>query len=241
MNYPSATSHQVLNSCIQVAEVRISRRLTMPCQINFRLNADLLEQIEQIKAKNQCLKLSNPKLATLRYYTLINSSLNIKITSVQERLSPLNFTTNYIFPDNQHLTVVRSLIDLEGQITQQIQQDLWHNPRLLERVINAHHWLIGQVLIQLPLKTPKPILRLLKVLLLLVWIIVAVYLWYFLPLNNLLKILIIYCSFYLAKKYLIALIKQQGKIYFLKAVFKGFLANTNRKRQIALNILSTLV
>lgn len=241
MNYPSATSHQVLNSCIQVAEVRISRRLTMPCQINFRLNADLLEQIEQIKAKNQSLKLSNPKLATLRYYTLINSSLNIKITSVQERLSPLNFTTNYIFPDNQNLTVVRSLIDLEGQITQQIQQDLWHNPRLLERVVNAHHWLIGQVLIQLPLKTPKPILRLLKVLLLLVWIIVTVYLWYFLPLNNLLKILIICCSFYLAKKYLISLIKQQGKIYFLKAVFKGFLAKTNRKRQIALNILSTLV
>jgi hypothetical protein len=167
--------------------------------------------------------------------------LNIKITSVQERLSPLNFTTNYIFPDNQNLTVVRSLIDLQGQITQQIQQDLWHNPRLLERVVNAHHWLIGQVLIQLPLKTPKPILRLLKVLLLLVWIIVTVYLWYFLPLNNLLKILIICCSFYLAKKYLIALIKQQGKIYFLKAIFKGFLANTNQKRQIALNILSTLV
>jgi hypothetical protein len=241
VNYPSATSHQVLNSCIEVAEVRISRRLTMPCQINFRLNADLLEQIEQIKAKNKCLKLSDPKLASLRYYTLLNSSLTIKITSVQEQLSPLNFTTNYIFPDNQHLTVVRSLIDLEGQISQQIQQDLWHNPRLLERVINVHHWLIGQILIQLPLKTPRRVLRLLKVLLLLVWIIVAVSLWCFLPLNNLLKIVIVCCSFYLAKKYLIPSIKQHSKTYFLKAILKGFLANTTQKRQIALNILSTLV
>jgi hypothetical protein len=228
--------HQILNSCIQVAEVRINRRLTVPRQINFRLNGDILEQIEQIKTKNQQLKLSSSNLATLRYYTLLNSLLKTKVNSL-----PLNFTTNYIFPNNQCLPVVRSLIDLKGQISQQIQQDLWHSPRLLERVLDAHHWLIGQILIQLPLKTPSRILRLLKILLLLVWVIVVIYLGSFLPLNNFLKILIICCSFYLTKKYLFTLIKQQGKNWFLKAILAGFLANTTQKRQIALNILSFLV
>ncbi|MGL4882453.1 MAG: hypothetical protein ACRC8K_15545, partial [Waterburya sp.] len=185
--------------------------------------------------------LSKSKLTTLRYYTLLNSSLESKANLVQERLSPLNFTTSYIFSDNQQLTVIRSLIDVKGQISQQIQQDLWHNPQLLERVVDAHHWLIGQILIQLPLKTPRLILLLLHLLLAIVWVIVTMYLWYFLPLNNSVKILIIFCLFYLAKKHLITLIKQQVKTYFLKAMFKGLLANTTQKRQIALNILSTLV
>ncbi|MGL5940574.1 MAG: hypothetical protein ACRC2S_09340 [Waterburya sp.] len=241
MNYPQVTNHQSLNSCIQIMEVKINRRLTLPRQINFRLNADILKQIEYIKAQNQQLKLSKSKLTTLRYYTLLNSSLESKANLVQERLSPLNFTTSYIFSDNQQLTVIRSLIDVKGQISQQIQQDLWHNPQLLERVVDAHHWLIGQILIQLPLKTPRLILLLLHLLLAIVWVIVTMYLWYFLPLNNSVKILIIFCLFYLAKKHLITLIKQQVKTYFLKAMFKGLLANTTQKRQIALNILSTLV
>jgi hypothetical protein len=235
-----ANLHKALNSCIQVTEMRVNRRLTIPHQINFRLNGDILAQIEAIQAKNQQLKLSKSKLATLRYYFLLNLPLDTKANSAWEQLLPLNFTTNYIFPDNQNLTVVRSQIDFKGQISQQIQQDLWHNPQLLEKVVNTHHWLIKQILIQLPLKTPSHVLRLLKVIFFFISVIVSVCFWYFLPLNNLIKILIIICSFYLSQKHLITLIKQQAKFWFIKAMGNQFLSNTTLKRQIAVNILMIL-
>ncbi|BAZ45737.1 hypothetical protein NIES4102_27630 [Chondrocystis sp. NIES-4102] len=248
MNYSVPNTNQILNSCIEINESHIHRRLTIPNQIVFRLNADLLQQIESLKAKDQQFQLEAAKLANLRYYTLINSPLEIqsnaanywqsKFTSIER--SSLSFSTNYLLSEQQYLTVIRSSISLEGYIAQQIQQNLWDNPQLCQRLLNAHYWLMEQILRQLPLKTSNNLFWVLKIIIFIIWAIALLTFWNFLPLPNLPKISIICCLFYLNQNYLIPHIKQPGKILLITALFNNYLINNTFKRQIALKIVQIL-
>ena len=155
----SVASDYILNSCIRIEEIRINRRVTVPRQIHFCLDSVILQQIEQAEAINQKLILSPANLANLRYYALINSLEKIdpiypsRFLPVSLKRSPLIFSTNYRSNScQQPLTLFRSVIDLEGKISQQIPQQLWDNPLLLERISQAHYWLIGEILDRLPLK-----------------------------------------------------------------------------------------
>lgn len=152
-----------VNSCIQVKERRISQRSSIPNQVYFHLDSSLIAQIEWIQKNNYKLILSPNNLANLRYYTLLNTPLeeidiylwrSAKFSSVLR--SPLTFSTNYLFPDSQQpVTLFRSVIDLDGKISQQINHDLWQNPQLLSQISQAHYWLIAEILEQLPLKHKK--------------------------------------------------------------------------------------
>ncbi len=249
MKNPQPTvDSNILNSCIQIDRAKINRKLTIPRQIVFRLDLEILSQIEQAKENNYKFTLSPSNLADLRYYVLLNylsaEQLNFheghlsKLISLER--SPLIFTSSYLFSHSQSKKVVRSIINSEGQISQQVQQDLWQSPQLLPRVINAHHWLILQILSQLPLKVNNSLARLLKSLWLITLFLFSIYLWVYLPIHILFKILIISFSVYLFTKYLQKTIKNKFRIWVLHGLINGFWSNSTKKHQIPWNTISAL-
>ena len=251
MNNQASTINNVVNSCIQVQEERISRRSTIPRQIYFRLDPDIISKIEKIQENNSKFALSPNKLTNLRYYVFLTSPITEKLSPIYSRQSSkpmlfeqssLTFSTSYLALANQQpVTVVRSAIDWEGQISQQIQQDLWHNPQLLYRVINAHYWLILQIIAQLPLKSKNHISWLVWGLWLPIAFVVSMAIWFFLPLNYLLKIIITFGVFYILKIYLKYLIKNKLKSWIIYHLIYGCLANKVKKRQIGFKLLGFIV
>lgn len=245
------TINDVLNSCIQIEESRISRRITIPRQVDFHLSSEIINSIEQIILNKQILSLSATNLANLRYYTLISSSIEeaLILNHPKQSIKPLFlkqsnliFSTNYLSSTNQKTSiVVRSVIDLEGKISQQIQQDLWQNPQLLHKILDAHHWLILQILTQLPLNKSKKHLWLHQSFFLLVIFIISFAIWYLLPLNYFLKIVVICGILYILKICIHYLIQKQLKRWIIHHLIHGFLANKAHKRQIGFNILSYIL
>ncbi len=248
MKNPQPTATNILNSCIQIDRAKINHKLFIPYQIVFRFNPEILSQIEQAKENNYKFTLSPSNLADLRYYVLLNyfsaEQLNFheghlsKLISLER--SPLIFTSSYLFSHSQSKKVVRSIIDSEGQISQQVQQDLWQSPQLLPRVINAHHWLILQILSQLPLKVNNSLARLLKSLWLITLVLFSICLWVYLPIHILFKILIISFSVYLFTKCLKKTIKNKFRIWILHGLINGFWSNSTKKHQILWNTISAL-
>ena len=249
MKSQQPTGTDIFNSCIQIDRAKISHKLTIPRQIVFRLDPEILSQIEQAKENNYKLTLCPNNLADLRYYILLNyfsaEQLNFndrlhraKLMSIER--SPLIFTSSYLFSHSQSKKVVRSNINLEGQICQQIQQDLWQSSQLLPRVINAHHWLILQILSQLPLKVNNSLARLLKGLWLITLFLFSICLWIYLPIYILFKILIISFSVYLFTKCLKKPIKNKFRILILHSLINGFWSNNPKKHQIIWNTISAL-
>ena len=243
--------NNILNSCIQVEESRISRRVTIPRQVHFQLTPEIISSIEQAILNKQILSLSSAKLADLRYYALLNSSIAKTSNSIYPKRfikqlpfeqSCLIFSSNYFSVTNQKpITVVRSVIDLEGKISQQIQQDFWQNYQLLPRVLDAHYWLILQILAQLPLKNNNRVSLLLWGLVLPMAIITNILIWYLLSLNYVLKIAIICSVFFIFKSPFQYLIEKILKPWIIHYLIYNFLAKKVSKRQIGLNILSLIL
>ena len=244
---PIATN--IFNSCIQIDRARISHKLSIPYQIVFRFDPEILSQIEQAKENNYRFTLSPDNLADLRYYALLNyfsaEQLNFNewlhranLMSIER--SPLIFTSNYLFSHSQSKKVVRSIINSEGQIFQQVQQDLCQNPQLLAKVIKAHHWLILQILAQLPLKVDNSLTRLFKVLWFTALIMFSICLWIYLPIYILFKILIISFFVYLFTKCFKKTIKNKFKIWILYSLINGFWSNGTKNHQIAWNTIIAL-
>lgn len=143
--------NEILNSCIQIKLTRISRQASIPTQVCFCLDAKLLEQIAQNQANQTRLVLSATNLANLRHYALLNLPCSPYSTLAQ---SCLTFSTVYLVDNEQVSSVLfRSVIDPEGKISQQIKQELIHNPPLLKQISQAHYWLVGEILAQLPFKS----------------------------------------------------------------------------------------
>lgn len=253
------TINTILNSCIQVEEERISRKFKIPRQIHFQFNPVIISKIEQLKESKHKLTLSSTKLTNIRYYALISSPIAEQLSSffswrlrsvgfVQSpnqplfEQSPLTFSTSYVpLANQQTATVVRSVIDLEGKISQQIQQDLCNNPQLLRRIIDAHYWLILQILAQLPLKTKHQGSRVVWSLWIPIAIVFSIVIWYFLPLNYLLKILITCGVFYVLRVYLKYLIEKQLKAWIIYHLIYGFLGKKVKNRKIGFDILSFII
>lgn len=243
MNNQELIANQLLNTCIQIEEVRISRKLSIPCQIIFQFEPCTLNQLEQIRQRNHKLALKKSTLANLRYYALLtsfatqNSSDNFALAL---KRSPLTFSTIYPNTNNQKKIVIRSVINFEGQITQQIQADLWSNSQLLPKIIDLHHWLTFEVIAQLPLKQKYRFMRLLRILWIIVSTIVGFILWFYLPINILLKIILISLTIYLLFKYCKKPLKKYLKSQLLSCLIHSSWPNSTRKRQIAWNTLHAL-
>lgn len=233
--------HRFLSSCIKVKQTRISRQTTIPHQVYFELNSDIIAKIEEIKAEYGSLALKPEQLTDLRYYGLINSGLLDNVDKISSEQYSLVFSSSYLPIDSQiQTTVVRSTINLQGQILQEIQQDLWQDPQLSSKVVQAHHWLTAEILRQLPLETKSHTSEVFWAL----WAISAIastlVIWYFLLLPFLLKLVINIVSFYFFKVLLKYLIDNQLKKWILSQLTSGCLAHQTSKRQLGFKILSLL-
>ncbi len=237
-NQVNSNVNDVISSCIQIEESRISRRNATPPQIRFLLNGDILVQIEQAKVEKRKLTLTHPILADLQYYALLNTQeyCRANYSKHQRKLltpgrSALTFSTDYSYSINhQPETLFRSVIDLTGIISQQIQQDLWQNQQLLNRIAQAHYWLIVEILAQLPLESKSKVTWLVKVFFLIIISLIVVLFWHVLSLSIFWKILILssFLLFVLVLKK--SLFKSINKLIIYYLIDGKFLKNTNRRR-----------
>ena len=244
------SANSAINSCIQIEEARISRRATRPHQVYFCLDSDLIRQIEWVKANNHKLILSSRNLANLRYYALVNSPLEqiglvhpwrwAKLSSL--RRSPLIFTTDYLFPNSQQpLTLFRSVIDLEGKISQQIHQDLWQNKLLLPKISQAHYWLILEILAQLPLERKNRYLWLIISCCSLIASMICLVIYYFFSLSYLLNVAISIIIILILNISLKKTITRQLKPLIIHHLIAGFGVKSVKVRRIGLQILNFII
>ena len=159
----SQLSLKKIPSWIRLEEVKLGQRASIPRRVRFYLNGELLQQLAQIRNLQQSLPLPPLLLNQLRYYALLNSPLeqasliNYHFSGKRGCLarSGLTFDTDYFdVAQGCSLTLLRSAIDSEGKITQQIHQDLLYEPQLLAQLATVHYWLIAEIMTQLPCK-PK--------------------------------------------------------------------------------------
>jgi hypothetical protein len=230
---------RTLNSCIQIKSTKISHTVTIPHQICFRLDAQLLEQISQLQVQQAKLALSATNLANLRHYALLNLSPQQQSPFTQ---SCLSFATEYSWEKNQaSASLFRSVINLEGKISQQIKQELSHNPSLLREISQAHYWLVAEILAQLPLTSKAWYSWLLASGFAIAMIIINLLIWYLPSLNYLLKLIICLSIFFLLTSVAKTLITQQLKSWIIYHLLQGILAKSTMRRKLGLNFLSFLL
>jgi hypothetical protein len=233
------TLNTVLNSCIQIKSTKINRTSAVPHQICFRLNKQLLEQIAHIQDHQTKLALSPTNLANLRHYALLNLSPGQQSPFTQ---SGLTFTTEYSFEEDQDsVSLIKSVIGLEGKISQQIQQDLAANPTLLHQISQAHCWLIAEILEQLPLKAKAWYSWIVVSCLAIAIILINISVWYLIPLNYLPKLLVCLSIFLLLSLVAKTLITKQLKPWIIDHLLQGILAKNIMGRKLGLNFLSFLL
>ena len=243
-------ANSAINSCIQIEEARISNRASRPHQVYFCLDSDLIRQIEWVKENNHKLILSPRNLANLRYYALVNSPLeqiglsypwrSAKFFFLQR--SPLIFTTDYLFPNShQPLTLFRSVIDLEGKISQQIHQKLWQNPQLLPRISQVHYWLILEILAQLPLGQKNQYLWLIISCCSLIASMICLGIYYFLGLSYLLNVAIYVSIILIINISLKKVIIKQLKSLIIHHLIDGFWGKSVKVRLVGLQILNFII
>lgn len=240
----TADLNRAINCCIQIEKIRISH-VTVPHGVNFQLNADLLRQIGQSRDNKQQLLLPAAVLADLRYYALINVPLEqLRLSSswggMTNRFgrSLLTFSTNYSFSNSQRtLTFFRSSINLEGKISQQIHQDLWQNPQLLAQISQAHYWLIGEILAQLPLESKHKYSWLVFTSLITIVILSGLIINYFFSLSLLLNLVIGFSLFLLLNIGLKKTVIEQINSLIIYQMIDGLLSRSTLIRQLARQIL----
>lgn len=240
------TFAQRLNESIQIESLKINRR-PIVYRVSFCFDPQLLAEIEQIKAIDAKLKLSSKNLANLRHYAL----KNLPLAAIYDDLgrhksnhnnSALTFTTQYIAaPDRPAIAVLRSAIDPEGKISQQVRQDLYQDTLLLTRISQAHHWLVLEILTQLPLKTKAWYSSLVCVCFFIGVAIACSLVWYLIPLTYLFKIVICLCLIMLAKLSFKPFIIPKLKAGITYHLLDGLFAKGSNKKKIGLKILSFLI
>ena len=237
----------LLDSCIQIEEIRINRSTSITHQINFRLDPTTLKQLEAIRNDNQKLRLSPTKIANLRCYVLHHVFIEQQLITNPKfqgscliMRSPLTFSTHYGLTSQQSTILLRSAIDFKGKISQQVRRDLYQNPQMLTRISQVHYWLISELLAQLPLKSTRY-----SWLFLTCSFIVATLLgsiaWYLLPFNKLLVLIIAFSVFWLLNTSFKKTLAESIKRWLIYHLVEGFFKKSDIKRQIGLKLLSSLL
>ena len=229
---------QDLNSCIEIESDRVSRRVTIPRRVKFKLTPEVIEGVLHLKASKGNLKLSSRQITNLRYYALLNSCLQDE--SRYQHCQPLElvFSSNMPTGDRFSATAIRSTINSSGKISQEIQQDLWQDSYLRSPAIEVHYWLIKEILRQIPLSKRDRA----SVLILFCWLPIAiafsVLLWFCLPLFWLFKAIFTIVAIVLSKMFLNYLIINRFKLWILKQLSNGVFSLNNRRRKIGFDLLS---
>jgi hypothetical protein len=154
----------VLDAWIQIEKVKVNRQQTLPNQVCFHFDDNLLREIKLWQENHKQMQLSWETITDFRYYVLLNHQSNFPVE--------LTFCSYYQQAEQQ-IAVIQSQIFLDGKITQQIRHDYLQKFQLLHRVMTAHYWAIEQMLNQLKIKSLKPNQLLFSILSLAFTIIVA--------------------------------------------------------------------
>ena len=227
------------NSCIYIDEKRISRRHSIPHGIRFELNPKNIKVLNSARKNKKAIALSGDLLTNLRYYALLSSQASDRYLKNYPLPSRLVFTTNYL-REKDSIAVVRSTIDIEGKITQQIQDDFWQNNELCDEILNTHNWLSLQVLSQLSLKTKNYLGFSSWIVSLIATCTTVSIIFYFFSVNYLTKILLVVFSSIVLKKIAEYLLKKKLKSWILDRLLFGFLGANLKNRRLAFQILSIL-
>ncbi|MEM6612952.1 MAG: hypothetical protein AAF652_11995, partial [Cyanobacteria bacterium P01_C01_bin.72] len=217
-----------------------------PWQVCFCLDAQATQEIEQIIASQSRLVLSPTNLANLRHYALLHLSLEqAPSRSLKQQWaasqSSLTFSTQYSSEAQNSTTLLRSTIDFQGAISQQVQQQLVDDPALLNSLSQAHYWLISEIITQLPLKSATWYSWLIPVVWAMVTLVMSILLGYLLPVSYFLKAVVCVGILCLSKAIYQTVIAKKFKSWVIQQLIDGFLAQDALKRQLGLKLLSLLV
>lgn len=219
------------DSFIFIDECQVSRNKTIPYRVRFEFDSSNLPIIFQAQKNNCSLHLSTKNLTNLRYYALLAYS--------KER-SPLVFITNYT-RDRETTAIVKSTISAKGKISQQIRRDAIRNTQLFRRIIGSHHWLIFQILTQLSLKSSKILQWLFLAITLLTFVLTLLLIFCFLPLSNLLKIIVSIFSWTLLLAIAIFVTKYKLATWILHQLLEGFLSTQFPTRKLGIQLLNLVI
>ena len=219
----------MLNSCIHINQERISRRHIIPNGVRFYLNQDYLREIKQAQAQRLNIELSPELLADFRYYVLIERQRYIP--------SDITFST-YYQQDTHEIAKIQSTISVEGKIQQQICHNDWTNAQLLRKIVNAHYWLIGQMLNQLPMEKKAYTKQLPWYIALVITILLAPLLLYLVNSGIVIDLfavfLLLLLMHQLSKKFLINYLRQ----YILFQLLFGFFSRRSQHRKLGFALLA---
>lgn len=211
--------------------IHIDEQGMIPYQIRLELDRDSLAAINLCKKNHQPLPLTGDRLTKIRYYALLVFCLGND--------SELIFLTNYL--QNQvSTTVIKSAIAPSGKIFQEVRADSLGDRQLFNYLLETHHWLISQIVTQLPLKSYRFTQWLPEIIAILITFIITPAVIYWLPLSFLgqfLIILIFLIILYLLLKYI--LINYLKQIIIYQMLF-GWLRLSLAKRKIGFKLLSIL-
>lgn len=135
--HSSATSRSrkaSIESCIRIHKEKGTARKTVCHGVDFYLNPAIASLCQEVRAKGETLQFKPAFLADFRYYAIFQSTLI--------------FSTFYQEEDAEK-EIVRSVISLDGDATNQVCQDCLENSEFALTITSIHYWLIQQLMRQL--------------------------------------------------------------------------------------------
>lgn len=228
--------HNLINSCLRIEQKRISPRRTIPVDINFDLNREILSQIVSLKSNQQKILFSEDNLANLRYFFLFNSSENLGLG--------ITFKT-YYDREPEKIAIIKSVIYLSGKAEQYIRKDaISHGGGVYtianQEMIDVHYWLIEQIFNQIPLNYKKGKSIILWILLGLISIIVGCLVFFLLSIVLWFKIVFLIFFIAITFKLLQYLLRKYLPSWILHQLLFGIFSNSVNRKKIGFHLLSTL-
>ena len=221
----------ILDSWLQIDEQRVSRRYIVPYRVRFELNHDHLTELQQLNTNNFPLVISANKLTNLHYY--------VWLTWQNPEESPLVFVTNYV-QNKQNISVVKSIISLEGKVSQQIPHYACYNSLFIDEILPIHQWLINQLIDQLSWKTTNYSLLIAVILSLITTACFILIIDILLSLSILIKLLAIVLFLGGSTYYIHYLLTHQFKTWIGQQLRFGWFSSQVKRRRIGLKLITIL-
>lgn len=214
---------------IKVQKEQVAPGISVPTQVNFYFTPSSLETVINQKKSFQRLKLSSELLADLRYYGLLQNRNSLDFGLV--------FTTYYM-DKQQPIAVIKSIISLDGRISQQVCRSFFQDVYLIKDLAASHYWLIGQISDRLSIKHRNKTSLLALALSLIILLIFAPLIVYFVGISLLVQ-LVILIAFFLFLYWITKLIlNRYFTDFILQQLLFGFLSKNTDRRRFAINLLS---
>ena len=208
---------------ISVKKELISPGIIVPAQVDFNFNQSYLKQIIHQKSNFKQLKLSPELLGDFRFYSL---QLNKAVPNFS-----LVFITHYA-EEHQPIAVIKSVVSYDGKITQQICRSLFKNTLLLDDLVASHYWLIDQICDRLSFEYAKQGNLLAWGLSIVIAILIAPLLFYFVAINWLIKLIIIFVILLLLYLIIKTSFQKYLNSFLLQQFLFGFFARNTKRRKI---------